>query len=133
MNKIIPNITNNFQRYLFVFATVFLVLFSSCAIKASVKTLAGISTKTEQDLPQANHNSSVNSVDKCTVGTTSDMQVVQKSSFNANDLLLTSLFTTISLFLLSFVPDKAPSHPLYGNLKISGTLSLFLQYRKLII
>ncbi|HLV52133.1 MAG TPA: hypothetical protein VKY44_09290, partial [Flavobacterium sp.] len=87
MSKTIPNIVNNFQRYLFVFATAFLVLFSSCAVKASVKTLAGIPTKTERGVPKGNQNFSTNTLEKCAQFDASDTQIVQKVSFNANDLL----------------------------------------------
>ena len=130
-----PNITNNFQRYLFVFVTVFLVLFSSCAVKASVKKLAGIPTKTEQGLPKANHNLPVSSVERCTVITASDMQVVQKSSVNANDLLPAVLFTASFLFLFGFQSvTKESKHPVYsGSSKIRSSIPIFLEYRKLII
>lgn len=135
MSKTIPNIANNFQRYLFVVATVFLVLFSSCAVKASVKTLAGIPTKTEQGLPKANHNVPVSSVERCTVVMASDMQVVQKSSSNTNDLLPVVLFTASFLFLLGLRPvSKENKHPLYsGSSKIRSSIPIFLEYRKLII
>lgn len=135
MSKTIPNIVNNFQRYLFVFATAFLVLFSSCAVKASVKTLAGIPTKTEQGLPKANHNAPVSSVERCTVITASDMQVAQKSSFNANDLLPVVIFTATFLFLFGLRPvSKESKHPLYSSSgKIRSSIPIFLEYRKLII
>lgn len=135
MSKTIPNIANNFQRYLFVFATVFLVLFSSCAVKASVKTLAGIPTKTEGGLPKANHNVPVSSVERCTVVTASDMQVVPKSSSYANDLLPVVLFTASFLFLFSFRSvSKESKHPIYsGSSKIRSSIPIFLEYRKLII
>ncbi len=135
MNKTIPNIANNFQRYLFVFATVFLVLFSSCAVKASVKTLVGIPTKAEQGLPKGNPNLSVSSPDRCTVVSASDMQVVQKSSLNANDVLPVVLFTATFLFLFSFRSiTKESKHPRYsGSSKIRSAVPIFLEYRKLII
>lgn len=133
MNRIILNIAMICKRYFLVCATTFLVLLTSCAVKSSLKSLAGIPTKTEQGLPKAKPNFSVNTVEKCTVSSPSDMQIVQKSFLNANDLLPVIIFTAAFLFLLSFVPDKASSHPLYGNLKIPGTLPIFLRHRKLII
>jgi len=134
MNKAIPNITNNFQRCLFVLAIVFLVLFSSCSIKASVKTLAGIPTKAQQGLSKINHLS-VSSVERCTVVSASDTLVVQKSSSYANDLLPVVLFTATFLFLFSFHPVTTESkHPIYsGSSKIRSSIPIFLEYRKLIL
>lgn len=135
MNNTLRNITNTFQRYLFVCATVFLVLFSSCAVKASVKTLAGIPTKTERSVPKASHNFSTNTLEKCAQFDASDTQIVQKVSFNANDLLPAVIFTAAFLFLFGLRPvSKENKHPLYdGSGKIRSSIPLFLEYRKLII
>lgn len=135
MSNITPSITNYFQRYLFVFATLFLVLFSSCAVKASVKTFVGIPTKTQQGLPKANHNLPVNSVGRCTVVAASDTQIIQKRVFDANDLLPVVLFTASFLFLFSFrTVSKENKHPVYsGSSKIRSSIPIFLEYRKLII
>uniref|UniRef100_F4C762 Lipoprotein n=1 Tax=Sphingobacterium sp. (strain 21) TaxID=743722 RepID=F4C762_SPHS2 len=135
MSKTIPNIVNNFQRYLFVFATAFLVLFSSCAVKASVKTLAGIPTKTERGVPKGNQNFSTNTLEKCAQFDASDTQIVQKVSFNANDLLPAVIFTAAFFFLFGLRPvSKESKHPLYsGSGKIRSSIPIFLEYRKLII
>jgi hypothetical protein len=134
MNKTIPNITNNIQRYLFVFATVFLVLFSSCTVKASVKTLVGIPIKTEQSLPKANRSFSTSSVEKCAQIETADRLSVQKLSTD-NQILPIILFTATFLFLFSFRSlTKESKHPVYsGSSKIRSSIPLFLEYRKLIV
>lgn len=138
MKKSMLNITNNVQRYLFVFATVLLVLFSSCIVRASVKTLVGIPTKTEKGIPTANRSFSASSVEKCSTIETADtltVQTVQKSSSNANDLLPVVLFTATFFFLFSFRSlTKESKHPIYSSSsKIRSSIPIFLEYRKLII
>lgn len=135
MKKSMLNITNNVQRYLFVFATVLLVLFSSCIVRASVKTLVGIPTKTEKGIPTANRSFSASSVEKCSTIETADTLTVQKSSSNANDLLPVVLFTATFFFLFSFRSlTKESKHPIYSSSsKIRSSIPIFLEYRKLII
>lgn len=134
MKKAISNTVNSFQRYLFVFATVFLVLFSSCAVKTSIMNLPGIPTKTERDVAAGSHNFSSNTLGKCEQLDAST-QTVQKVSFNSNDLLPIVIFTAVFLFLLDFRSyRKEKKHPLYsGSTKIRSSIPLFLEYRKLLI
>lgn len=82
-----PNILANCKRYFLVFAAMLLVLLTSCAVKTSIKNLAGIPTKTERGVPKGNQNFSTNTLEKCAQFDASDTQIVQKVSFNANDLL----------------------------------------------
>jgi len=134
MNRIVQNIKMNYRRGLFVFATILLVSLTSCPIKISIKRLAGIPVKTEQPTTPKNQHS-VNTFEKCNVVSASEMQIVQKSSSNANDLLPVVLFTASFLFLFSFRPvSKENKHPIYsGSSKIRSSVPLFLEYRKLII
>ncbi|UQA74093.1 hypothetical protein K2F45_20080 [Sphingobacterium siyangense] len=135
MNRTILNISANCKRYFFVFSVMLLVLLTSCAIKGSIKTLAGIPANTERGLPKGNQNFSVNTGDKCAEFDIADTQIVQKISFKANDLLPVVLFTATFLFLFGFRPvSKENKHPLYScSGKIRNAIPLFLEYRKLII
>lgn len=135
MSWTIPNILANCKRYFLVFAAMLLVLLTSCAVKTSIKNLAGIPTKTERGVTKGSHNFSSNTSEKCAQFDVSDTQIVQKSSFNANNLLPAVIFTAAFLFLLGFRPvSKENKHPLYsGSGKIRSSIPLFLEYRKLII
>lgn len=135
MNRTVPNINNNFQRCLFVFATVFLILFSSCAIKASVRNLVGIPSKTEQSNSKTHQNFTANYVEKCAEIENADTLIVQKVSFDANDLLPVVLYIATFLFLFRFRSEsKESKHPVYsGSSKIRSSIPIFLEYRKLII
>lgn len=135
MNSIIPNIFEYCKRSLLVFAAMLLVLLSSCAIKTSIKTLAGAPVKTERGMPKGSQSFSTNSAEKCAQLDVFDTQIVQKNSFNANDLLPAVILTAAFLFLFSFRPlSKENKHPLYsGSGKIRSSIPLFLEYQKLII
>tara|TARA_R110000868_G_scaffold296012_1_gene556263 strand:- start:11825 stop:12181 length:357 start_codon:yes stop_codon:yes gene_type:complete len=112
-----------------------LVLLTSCAIKTSIKNLAGIPTKTERNIPKGSHNFSTNTLENCAQFDTSDTQIVQKVSFNANDLLPAVIFTAALLFLFGLRPvSKESKHPLYSSSgKIRSSIPIFLEYRRLII
>lgn len=135
MNRTIPNILFNCKRYFLVFAAMFLVLLTSCAVKTSIKNLAGIPTKTEQGVPKGSHNFSTNTIEKCAQFDALDTQIVQKNSSTANDVLPTVIFTASFPFLFGFRPvSKESKHPLYsGSGKIRSSIPIFLEYRKLII
>ena len=135
MDRTIPNILANCKRYFLVFAAMLLVLLTSCAVKTSIKNLAGIPTKTERGVPKGNQNFSTNTLEKCAQFDVSDTQIVQKVSLNANDLLPAVIFTAAFLFLFGLRPvSKESKHPLYSRSgKIRSSIPLFLEYRKLII
>lgn len=135
MNRTVPNISANYKRYFFVFATLLLVLLTSCPIKSSIKIFAGLPTKTESGFPKATHNFSTNTLEKCTQLNVEDAQIIQKNSFKANDLLPVLFFTASFLFLIGFRPvSKENKHPLYNSSgKIRSSIPIFLEYRKLII
>ena len=133
MNSTLRNITKNHLRQLIVFAAASLMILTSCSVKSSIKSLAGIPVNTEQGIAKNNNSFFGSASETCINGETTDLQISQTPSFNANDLLPAVIFTVAFLFLLGFTPHKEQSHPLYGNLKIPSTLPLFLLYRKLIV
>jgi hypothetical protein len=109
------------------------VLLSPCHVKNGIKSLAGIPSRTEQDLAKkSNLFFASNGTEKC-VSETSDTKISQTVSSNTHDLLPAVLLTTAFVFLPGYTLCKQQPHPLYGSLKIPGTLPIFLQYRKLII
>lgn len=135
MNRSTPNILEYCKRSFLVFATVILVLLTSCAVKGSIKSIAGIPIGTERSIPKSNHQFSSSSIEQCAEFEIADAPIVQKKSFNANDLLPVVLFTTTFLFLLGLRPViKENKHPIYsGSSKIRSTVPIFLEYRKLIL
>ena len=135
MNKIIPNTSKKLQGYLFVFAAMLLVSLTSCTVKGSIKTMAGIPIKSGHSLPKGHQGFSVNTLEKCAGFEAVDTQIVQKIATNTNDLLPVVLFTATLFFLFSFrTVIKEKKHPLYsGSRKISNSIPIFLEYRKLII
>ncbi|MDP2041143.1 MULTISPECIES: hypothetical protein [Algoriphagus] len=133
MNKAAKNISKNKLRDFFVFAAMLLVLLTSCPIKNGLLSLADIPVNTEQGSAKKTNLISGYGVEKCFYSETADTIISQEISISANDLLPALLLTATFLFLLGYIFCKEQSHPLYGNLKIYGTLPIFLQYRKLIL
>lgn len=134
MNRTEPNIAMNFKRYLFVLATVLLVLLSSCVVKSSIKTLVGIPTNTAQSFAKGYLNFSVTNLDRCAEIDLADAQIIQKSSFDVHDLLSVAIFTVSFLLGVLFPASKENRHPLYSDSrKIRNSIPIFLEYRKLII
>jgi hypothetical protein len=133
MDGTIPNISKNKLRDFFVFAAMLLVLLTSCPIKNGLLSLADIPINTEQGSSKKSTLFSGYGVEKCFYSETSDTIISQEISINTNDLLPALLLAAAFLFLLGYISYNQPSHPLYGNLKITGTLPIFLQYRKLIL
>lgn len=129
-----PNTAKKHRRHNFVLAAMVLVLLTSCSIKNGLKFLSGFQVNTEQGLGKKASLFSENGLEKCyqSVATTST-KISQEISSNANDLLPAVLLTVTFLFLSGYTVRREQLHPLYGNTKISGTLPIFLQYRKLII
>ena len=125
--------SKNHRRHNIVLAAMVLVLLTSCSIKNGLKFLSGFQVNTEQSLGKKASLFSENGLEKCyqSVATIST-KISQEISSNANDLPAV-IFTVTFLFLFGYTLSKEQLHPLYGNSKISGTLPIFLQYRKLII
>lgn len=129
MNRTISNIFKNYQRYLFVFAMIFLVLLSSCPIKS----LASNPVKTEYGAIKDSHSLIGNNLEDCIDAT--ETKIAETVSIHTNDLLPVVIFTIAFLFLFSFRPEsKENKHPLYsGGGKISNSIPIFLEYQKLLI
>lgn len=129
------NIANNCRQHFLVFATILLVLLTSCVVKGSIKSLAGIPLTTERSIPKGNQHFSSNSTEKCAEYEVSSSQIVQKSSISTNNLMPVVIFTTAFLFLFGLQPvSKENKHPVYsGSSKIRSAVPLFLEYRKLIL
>lgn len=132
MNRTSPNISQNHLRQFAVFAAAVLVVLMSCSIKSSIKYLAGVPVNTEQATGN-NHSFLGSGSATCIEGETTDAIVSQTASFSADDLLPAVILTATFLFLFNYTSDKPQSHPLYGSLRIAGSLPLFLLYRKLIV
>lgn len=133
MSSILSNTTPNYRRYFLVFAAMVFILLTSCPVKGGIKTLIGLPVKTEQGLAKGNKGFIGNGSEKCSNAATDQIIVSPITFENAGHLLPAIILTAAFLFLLGYTLYKAPAHPLYGNLKISGPLPIFLQYRKLIL
>ncbi|WP_188506856.1 hypothetical protein [Parapedobacter pyrenivorans] len=130
MDWTLSNTKEYSQRCLFVCIVVVLVLLTSCPVKSSIKSLAGIPANTEQGLVKKND---VVGSERCVVGETADTKISPTTSFQTNDWLPIAILVVTFLFLPGYTWRNEQSHPLYGSLKIPGTLPIFLQYQKLII
>lgn len=133
MNRTSPDITKNHLRQLFAFAAAILIILTSCSVKSSIKSMAGIPVNTEQGLAKNNHGFIGAGSETCLNGETTDTKISQTASFNTITLFPAVILTAAFLFLFGYTPRKEKLHPLYGNLKIPGTLPLFLLYRKLLV
>lgn len=133
MRTTISNISMNYKGLFVIFASLLLVLLTSCPVKSSLKTFAGIPIKTDQQIPQGKFGFSAHPGEQCSVASASEVQIVQTAQKSINDLLPIIVFT--AFFLLSFPTQrKECKHPVYsGSSKISNSIPLFLAYRKLII
>jgi len=132
MNRTLLKIQKKYQRNLFVFVAMVFVLIASCSVKSSIKSLVGIPLNSQHGVTKINHSFFGNGSEKCFSETT-DTQISQSGSSQTNSLLPAIILTAIFLFLLGYTFCKEQAHPLYGTLKIPGTIPIFLQYRKLII
>ncbi|HLU90827.1 MAG TPA: hypothetical protein VKZ51_13395 [Cyclobacteriaceae bacterium] len=133
MGRTFPNITKKHFRQLAAFAAAMLIVLMSCSVKSSIKSLVGIPVNTEQGVGKKHHGFFGSASETCVLGETADIKFSQAASYSANDLLPAVLLTATFLFLFENTVDKGQSHPLYGSLKIPGSLPLFLLYRKLIV
>lgn len=135
MKKITPNISMNYRRLLFVFASALLVLLTSCPIKSNLKTLIDIPSNSDVGLFQGSKVSSLTPSEVCAQIGDIDIHSSQKTSLDINDIL-PALFATITLlFLFNFGGlSRSTRHPLYTSSgKIRHSIPLFLEYRKLLI
>src|SRR5690349_528963 len=113
MDWTLSNTKKYTQRCLFVCIVVVLVLLTSCPVKSSIKSLAGIPANTEQGLVKKND---VVGSERCVVGETADTKISQTSSFQTNDWLPIAILAVTFLFLPGYTWRNEQSHPLYGSL-----------------
>lgn len=131
MFRHILNKVKGYQQYFFVLALVLFALLSSCPIKAGIKSLASEPIKSEQRT--SGQSGALSShFDKCADSERTVMVTTSRSSPIA-DLLPAVLLLGVALYFFCFTFRKEKVHPLYGNLKLAGSLPLFLEYQQLII
>lgn len=133
MNHFRLHITKKIQSILFIVATVFFVLLTSCAIKSSIKSWANITGSTAQTPLKTGSLFSSSSMEKCINSETKDTQILQTVSFQTGDYAPIVLFTFAFMLLFSVVFRDQQAHPHYGNLKISGSIPIFIRDRNLLI
>lgn len=129
------NMTMNYKGLFVLLASLLLVLLTSCPVKSSLKTLAGIPVKTENQLPQGKNTFSTHTGNSCSVLSATEVQHVQPVQKSMNDLLPIIVFTAAFLFINAYpAAIKERKHPVYSrSSKISNAIPLFLAYRKLIL
>jgi len=130
MNRSISNSSINYRRGFLTLATMLFVLLTSCPVKSSIKTWAGLPANTEQGLAKGNR-AFTNSPEKCAAIETGQAKTTSIPFLKVNDAL--PVITCTFLLLPGIAGTETPTHPLYGNVKIPGNLPLFLHYRKLVI
>ncbi len=115
------------------------LMLSSCTVKASVKNLLGFKHSTEQSHRPAKHKAKLfvsSNSETCHYNQLSETIVVQKAGFDLSQNPLATFICCVFLcFLVGFRSEsKETRHPLYNSSgKISGSVPIFLEYRKLIL
>ncbi len=86
-------------------------------------------------MPKGNHNLPVNTFEKCSQIDVVDSQIDHKSSYSSQDLLPVILLAVTTFFFFGLRQQKKQTkHPLYNSSgKIRNSISIFLEYRKLLI
>lgn len=135
MERSAPYFTKNYQQYVAVLAALAFVLLTSCPVKSSLKSLAGIPVNTEQGSSAKKNNPLLGSgMELCAQSDLTNIQISPTFSSNTNDLLpAVLLITALSFLFCGYFPDNKPSKVGYHTLKISHTLPIFLRHRQLII
>lgn len=131
MNRFRLHIARKSQRILFVVATVFCVLLTSCAIKSSIKSWADITSNTAKAPIKNGNLFSSNGTEKCINSESTDTQISQAVSFHAGDFAPLVLFTLAFMLLLNIFIRSQQVHPNYGHLKLSGSIPIFIRDRNL--
>ena len=109
------------------------VLLLACPVKSGIRSFAGLPAKTEQGVNKGGRILFENNPEQCANSETAETVISQTVAVDTNNLLPAVLFTAIFLFLPGVARSKEQARPLYGNVKITGALPIFLQHRKLII
>lgn len=134
MDRTTPYLVKNYQRYVAALAVFVLVLLTSCPVKNSLKSLAGIPVNTEQGSAKKNSPLLGNSLEICIQSDITDAKISPTTSSSTNDLLPAVLILTVLSFLFrGYISDEEPSKVGYRTQSISPTLPIFLRHRQLII
>lgn len=113
---------------------IFCIILSSCAVKASIKSHLGVQhTAAQKTTLNKQGNTFVSSGTDCCYDTE-----VKALNFHQSDVKFGGFSIAVlacfafTFFAFSFL-TKQKRHPLYNSGQITGSLPIFLQYRKLII
>lgn len=131
MNYCRLDITKKIHRILFIVATIFFVLSTSCAVKSSIKSWADIQSSTAQAPIKNGNLFSGSNTYNCTSNEITNTQISQTISFQASDYAPTVLFTVAFMLLFSITLRSLQVHPHYVNLKISSSIPIFIRVRNL--
>lgn len=109
------------------------VLLSSCAVKNGIKGVLGFPMNIEKAITLKGNTFVAGNTNACLGNVTSEPNLIIHSVKQDSQGVPLILVASIIIFLLGVSFTAAQPHPLYRSVKIPGSLSLFLQYRKLII
>ncbi|NKI27849.1 hypothetical protein HCG49_14895 [Arenibacter sp. 6A1] len=123
----------NYRQYLFVFVAMILVLISSCSVKSGIKSLAGVPFSTEQNTTKKGNVVFGAHKANCINTETANKEISQSISLDTADSLPEALLVAAFIFVFGNTLYKQQLHPRYSNLKIPGSLPIFLQNQKLIL
>ncbi|MGN6541447.1 MAG: hypothetical protein ACTHKY_11630 [Ginsengibacter sp.] len=134
MDKSRPNKIKSTASHLFAIAAILLVMLSSCPIKFSIKSFAGVPAKAEQASNKKINLFSANSNEVCNGFATDETAILQADlSSMTKGLLSATFFTAIIAFFFAITLSKGKAHLRFANAKIQPTFPIYLQYRKLLI
>lgn len=115
---------------------IFCIVLSSCAVKASIKNHLGVQHTATQNKTSNNQGKSFlsSSAIDCFYTSSADAINIQNADvkFAGSTIAILALCTFTFFFGFNAL-KKEDKYPLYNSDKISGSLPIFLQYRKLII
>lgn len=131
MNRFRLHIAKEIQHILFIVMTIFFVLLTSCAVKSSIKSWANIANSTAQAPIKNGNLFSSSHTEKCVNTESTETQITQTVSFQASDYAPVVLFTLAFMLLFSVSLRSKQVHPHYGNLKLSGSIPIFIRDRNL--
>lgn len=133
MKAHVQNIAFGYRGSVMIFAALILVLLTSCPIKSSIKTIAGLPVNTEQRSSAANHGLLTSNVQQCILESAVETQAMPQGMLH--NILPEALVVSILLFVTNYsLFSKETKHPVYsGSAKVSNSIPLFLAYRKLIL
>ena len=120
-------------RHLLAGISILFVLLSSCAVKNGIKEALGFPINIEQSSTLKSNIFLAGNAGTCVSTVIGDTNLISHSVQQASQGLPFIVVASIFIFLLGISFPAVQPHPLYRSVKISGSLSLFLQYRKLII